>query len=158
MRTIERSASVAMLCLALAACGGSGGKPVPAQPAPPPAELHVGDLHVHATAVNTMSLPERVTRSYGIARGEQVWMLLVTARRGEEGKDVAVPAKVEATARSLQGQRIDIVMRELRTPDGLIDNVGTFSITPPDTLQFNVQVTAENEPTRTLEFTREVAK
>ncbi|NUS59716.1 MAG: DUF4426 domain-containing protein [Lysobacter sp.] len=158
MRTIERSACVAMLCLALAACGGGGSNPVPAQPAPPPAELHVGDLHVHATAVNTMSLPERVTRSYGIARGEQVWMLLVTTRRGEEGKDVAVPAKVEATARSLQGQKIDIVMRELRTPDGLIDNVGTFSITPPDTLQFNVQVTAENEPTRTLEFTREVAK
>ena len=157
MRTIEH-ACVALLCLALAACGGGGSEPVPAQPAPPPADLHVGDLHVHATAVNTMALPERVTRNYGIARGEQVWMLLVTTRRGEEGKDVAVPAKVEATARSLQGQRIDIPMRELRTPDGLVDNVGTFSITPPDTLQFNVQVTAENEPARTLEFMREVAK
>ena len=156
MRTIEH-ACVALLCVALSACGG-GSKPVPAQPAPPPAELHVGDLHVHATAVNTMALPERVTRSYGIARGEQVWMLLVTTRRGEEGKDVAVPAKVEAAARSLQGQRIDIPMRELRTPDGLVDNVGTFSITPPDTLQFNVQVTAEGAPTRTLAFTREVAK
>jgi hypothetical protein len=157
MRTIER-ASVALLCATLAACGGGGSAPVPAQPAPPPAELHVGDLHLHATAVNTMALPERVTRGYGIARGEQTWMLLVTARKGEEGRDVAVPAKVEASARDLQGRRIDIPMRELRTGEGLVDNVGTFSITPPDTLQFTVQVTVAGAPVRTLEFTREVAK
>ena len=49
-------------------------------------------------------------------------------------------------------------MRELRTGEGLVDNVGTFSITPPDTLQFTVQVTVAGAPVRTLEFTREVAK
>ncbi|KGQ17780.1 DUF488 domain containing protein [Lysobacter dokdonensis DS-58] len=156
MRTIERMA-VAMIVGSLAACGG-GSAPTPAHPAPPPAELHVGDLHLHATAVNTMALPERVTKSYGIARGEQTWMLLVTVRQGEEGRDVAVPANVVATARDLGGRRIGIPMRELRLDGGLIDNVGTFSISPPDTLQFTVDVTPANGPTRTLEFTREVAK
>ena len=153
-----RRLAACLATLALAACGGGGSEPVPAQPAPPPAELHVGDLHIHATAVKTTSLPERVTRGYGIARGEQTWMLLVSTRQGEEGKDVAIAAKVEASARDLQGRRIDIPMRELRTGEGLIDSVGTFSITPPDTLQFTVQVTPAGQPARTLEFTREVAK
>jgi hypothetical protein len=156
MRTIERVV-VLLLAAALAACGG-GSTPVPAQAAPPPAELHDGDLHIHATAVNTLALPESVTKTYGIPRGEQTWMLLVTTRQGEEGRDVAVPAKVVANARDLQGRKIDIAMRELRTGDGLLDNVGTFSITPPDTLQFTVQVTPAGAPTRTLTFTREVAK
>ena len=156
MRTIER-ATVVLLAGALAACGG-GSSPVPAQPAQPPAELHVGDLHVHATAVNTLALPAQVTRAYGIARGEQTWMLLVTTRRGEEGRDVAVPAKVVASARDLQGRKIEIPMRELRTGEGLLDNVGTFSITPPDTLQFTVEVTPAGAPAGTLRFTREVAK
>ena len=74
------------------------------------------------------------------------------------GGSEPVPAKVEASARDLQGRRIDIPMRELRTGEGLVDNVGTFSITPPDTLQFTVQVTVAGAPVRTLEFTREVAK
>ncbi|WP_197427189.1 DUF4426 domain-containing protein [Noviluteimonas gilva] len=156
MRTIERAA-VLLVAGVLAACGG-GSTPVPAQAAPPPADLHDGDLHIHATAVNTLALPEKVTRTYGIPRGEQTWMLLVTTRQGEEGRDVAVPAKVSATARDLQGRKIEIPMRELRTGDGLLDNVGTFSITPPDTLQFTVQVTPVGAQTRTLTFTREVAK
>ncbi len=156
MRTIERVA-VLLLASALGACDG-GSAPVPAQAAQPPAELHDGDLHIHATAVNTLALPESVTKTYGIPRGEQTWMLLVTTRQGEEGRDVAVPAKVVASARDLQGRNIGIAMRELRTGDGLFDNVGTFSITPPDTLQFTVEITPAGARTRTLSFTREVAK
>src|SRR4249919_3847708 len=104
MRTIE-SAAALLLAGVLTACGG-GSAPVPAQAAPPPAELHDGDLHIHATAVNTLALPQQVTKAYGIARGEQTWMLLVTTRQGEEGRDVAVPAKVSASARDLQGRKI----------------------------------------------------
>ena len=159
MRTTDALRVAAMAaCLAFAGCGGGGSAPQPAHPAPPPAELHVGDLHVRATAVNTMALPDKVTRGYGIARGDQTWMLLVVVRRGPEGQDVAVPAQVEANARDLQGRRIDIPLRELRTGDGLVDHVGTFSITPPDTLQFTVQVTAANTPTQTLAFAREITR
>jgi len=161
MRTIDapiQVACVALLCAALAACG-DGGKPVPAQPAPPPAELHVGALHIRASTVNTTLLPEQVTRQYGIARGEQTWMLLVTVRTGkDEASETSMPANVEAFARDLQGRRIEIPLRELETAQGLVDHVGTFSIAPPDTLQFTVQVTPQGGPTRTLEFAREVAR
>ena len=68
MRTIER-ACVALLFVALSACSG-GSAPTAAQPAPPPAELVEGDLRIIATIVPTTALQERVTRGYGIARGE----------------------------------------------------------------------------------------
>ena len=156
MRTIER-ACVALLVSALASCSG-GSAPTVAQPAPPPAELVEGDLRILATTVPTTSLPEKVTKGYGIARGEGTWMLLVTVRRGPEGRDVSVPAVVDATARDLQNRKLGIPMKELETTDGLVDSVGTFTITGPDTLQFTVRVTPANERERTLEFTREIPK
>ena len=156
MRTIER-ACVALLFVVLSACSG-GSAPTAAQPAPPPAELVEGDLRIIATIVPTTALQERVTRGYGIARGEDTWMLLVTVRRGPEGKDTSVPAKVDASARDLQGRRIGIPMHALTTADGLVDSVGTFAFTGPDTLQFNVLVTPQGETTRTLDFARDIPK
>ena len=99
-----------------------------------------------------------MTKTYGIARGEQTWLLLVSVRRGPEGAEKAVSATVEARARDLQGRTIDIAMREIPTADEYVDNVGTFSITPPDTLQFSVRVMPQGAAPATLEFTREIAK
>jgi hypothetical protein len=144
-------------CLMLAACGG-GSAPQPAQAAPPPAELRVGELRIIASAVETSALPESVTKRYGIARGEETWLLLVTVRRGPEGAETAVSSTVEARARDLQGRTIDIPMREIQTADDYVDNVGTFSITPPDTLQFSVRVMPQGAAPATLEFTREIAR
>ena len=112
MRTTDGFRNLAYTaCLALAACGG-GAAPQPAQAAPPPAELRIGDLRIIASAVNTTALPASVTKTYGIARGEQTWLLLVSVRRGPEGAEKAVSATVEARARDLQGRTIDIPMRD----------------------------------------------
>jgi hypothetical protein len=158
MRTTDSMRhGVLAACLVLAACGG-GSAPQPAQAAPPPAELRVGDLRIIASAVETSALPESVTKQYGIARGEQTWLLLVTVRRGPDGAETAVSATVEARARDLQGRTIDIPMREIQTADDYVDNVGTFSITPPDTLQFSVRVMPQGAAPATLEFTREIAR
>ena len=163
MRTIDAlRATPVLLCAMLAACGGKESAPQPAQAAPPPAEARAGDLRILASAVNTMSLPEQVAKGYGIARGEQTWLLMVSVRQDPKdpaaGDGKAWPAQVQARARDLQGRTIDIPMREQRTAADYVDNLGTFSIAPPDTLQFTVQVTPAGAPTRTLTFTREVAK
>ncbi|UHQ19712.1 DUF4426 domain-containing protein [Lysobacter sp. KIS68-7] len=154
MRTIDRlHAPLFAACLALAACGG-GSAPTPAQPAPPPAELQTGDVHVLASAVDTMALPERVTRQYGIPRGEQVWMLLVTVRRGE----TSATAKVEARAQTLEGNNIAIKMKATPTATNYIDYIGTFSIAGPDTLRFTVDVAPEGAPSAQLTFSREIPR
>jgi hypothetical protein len=164
MRTIDvQRVATLVLCAVLAACGGGQeSTPQPAQPAPPPAEARAGDLRIIASAVNTMRLPEQVSKSYGIARGAQTWLLMVSVRQdapeGSDAGDKSWPAQVTAQARDLQGRTIDIPMREQRTAADYVDNLGTFAITPPDTLKFTVQVTPQGAggPT-TLEFTREIA-
>ena len=154
MRTIDRlRAPLMVACLALAACGG-GSAPTPAQPAPPPAELQTGDVHVLASAVDTMALPERVTTQYGIPRGEQVWMLLVTVRRS----DTSANAKVEARAQTLEGNTIVIKMKPTPTAANYIDHIGTFSIAGPDTLRFTVDVAPEGAPSAQLTFSREIPR
>ena len=151
-----------LLLLALAGCSGGGSAPKPAQAAPPPAELTSGDLHLRAVAVPTLQLPEGVARGYGIDRGEHRVLLLVALRTGPEGADTAVAARVEAGATDLQGRRIEIPMRELRTADPsagtgefLIDYIGVFDVTPPDTLRFEVDVVAAGKAPMRLDFVRE---
>ena len=141
----------------LAACTG-GSTPHPAPPAPPPAELRAGDLRIIASMVDTTTLPAQVTKQYNIPRAEDTWMLLVVVRRGPEGQEVAVPAAVEARARTLNGNAFDIRMRETRTAQDYVDSIGTFSVTPPDTLQFTLKVTPQGAPTSTLSFTRELSR
>ena len=156
MRTIDGlRVAVAAIVVSLAACTG-GSDPKPAQPAPPPAELRVGDFRIIASLAETTTLPEQVTRQYGITRAGDTYLLLVAVRRGAE--ETSVPARVEARVRTLNGNVIPIAMRETRTAGQYIDNIGTFEVAPPDTLQFTLQVTPQGAPTSTLDFTREVAR
>jgi len=150
------SACLLSTCL-LSACGGASA-PTPAQPAPPPAELQTGDVHVIASAVDTMALPQRVTRQYGIPRGEQVWMLLVTVRRGSGSSETSATAKVEARAQTLGGNNIAIPLRATPTAANYIDYIGTFSIAGPDTLRFTVDIAPDGAPPAKLEFTREIPR
>lgn len=140
--------------LAITACSGGGSAPRPAQPAPEPAELVEGDLHIRASAVPTMQLPESVARGYGIERGDDRILLLVGLRRGPEGAEAALTGTVEASATDLQGRTQAIAMRELRT-DGFVDYVGTLVVVPPETLRFALRVTPAGEPSRRMEFVRE---
>jgi len=163
MRTIDRLrvprrvACVVLCACLLTACSGASA-PTPAQPAPPPAELQTGDVHVIASAVDTMALPQRVTRQYGIPRGEQVWMLLVTVRRGSGSSETSATAKVEARAQTLGGNNIAIPLRATPTAANYIDYIGTFSIAGPDTLRFTVDIAPDGAPPAKLEFTREIPR
>ena len=154
MRTIKPALLAASF--ALVACGG-GSKPVPAQPAPPPAELRVGDVNILASVVRTSHIAESVAREYGIPHDENTWMLLVTLRRGAEGQDTSVPAQVEARALTLEGAPVEIRMREQRTANAYVDYLGTFVANNRDTLRFTVRVTPQGLPTQTMTFAHEIA-
>ena len=154
MRTIKHG--LLATCFALAACGG-GSTPVPAQPAPPPAELRVGDVRILASVVRTSHIAESVAREYGIPHDENTWMLLVTLRRGAEGQDASVPAQVEARALTLEGAPVEIPMREQRTAQAYVDYLGTFVANTRDTLRFTVRVTPQGQPTQTMTFSHEIA-
>lgn len=141
-------------CIATPACSGGGSAPRPAQPAPEPAELVEGDLHIRASAVPTMQLPESVARGYGIERGENRVLLLVVLRHGSDGDETSLSGTVDARVTDLQGRTQAIAMRELHSGN-LVDYIGIIAVAPPETLRFALRVTPAGESPRELDFVRE---
>lgn len=152
---------IAMLtCVVLlASCGGSEPQ-VPAsapRTAPQEATVRAGDLTLRASVVDTMSLPASVASQYGISRSDDTAMLLIAARKGDDSTSVSVPTTVNATATNLRGGTQSITMRELRSEvDGqvLVDSIGIVTVTPPETMRFDIEVTHPGG-TSTMSMTRE---
>lgn len=153
MRTLTRAAAL-LLTATLSACGGGGKAPVPANSAPQEATSRIGDVTIRATAMPTAQLSEPVATQYGIARADNTVMLLIGVRKGSDAQETALPATITATATDLRGRRHDIAMRELRSGD-LLDYVGTFEVSPPDTVRFDVTIVREGGASSTMQFTRD---
>lgn len=154
---MRRSIPLTLLCLALAACGGApSSAPVAgaATAATQEAIARAGDVTMRASVVQTSTLDAEVARGYAIERSDGIAMLLVSVRRGPDGVDASMPARVEAKVSNLGGQAQLLDMRELRSGE-LLDYVGTVAVEPPDTLRFDVRVTREDGGASTMQFTRE---
>lgn len=164
MRMPSRHAAALALgyALTLAGCGGDAPKPARIIETPQEAVSRSGDVTVRANVIRTDLLNEAMARGYGIARDEGTVLLMVSVRRGPDGQDVSIPAKIDATVADLQGRRRTIALRELRTevpgaspPQALIDHVGTTEVAAPDTLRFDLRIEREDGARSTMQFTRE---
>ncbi|HEY5852237.1 MAG TPA: DUF4426 domain-containing protein [Lysobacter sp.] len=151
-----RIAPLIVLVAGLAGCSGSA--PPPPRPAAAAAQgeavSRVGDVSIRANAMQTSALSSTVAGQYGITRADNSVMLLVAVRQGPEAQEVALPARITATATDLRGRRQNLDMRELRSGD-LLDYIGTAELTPPDTLRFDVTIVRENGATSTMQFSRD---
>ena len=83
-------------------------------------------------------------------------LLIVAVRQGPDGQDVSVPAEVEATASTLQGQRMPVVLHEAMTGD-LVDHVGTVKVVRPDTLTLDIAVKRDGKSLADLRLVRDFA-
>jgi hypothetical protein len=146
-----------MLCMVLAGCGGDAPKPAPRIDAPQEAVSRVGDVTVRANVLVTEGLGEAMAQQYGIERDPGTVMLLVSVRKGPEGRDTALPATIDATVANLQGQRRTLAMREIRSGD-YVDYVGTAKVSPPDTLRFDLKIVREGGAASTMTFSRDFAR
>lgn len=146
------------LILAFTLLPGCGGevprRPAAAAAAPQQATVRVGDVTVRANAIQTSTLGAEVASRYGIVRDDRTVLLLVSVRQGPDGRDVSLPAQVQANVTDLRGGRKPLELRELRSGD-LLDYVGTVQVSLPDTLRFDVDVVAANGATATLQLERE---
>lgn len=146
--------------LLLAACGGGGGSPPTpgAASAPQEAIARAGDVTMRASVVETMTLSAEITRQYGITRSDDTVLLLVAVRKGaDDATAVSMPATITATATNLRGGTQAVTMRELRSgsgADALLDYAGIATVTPPETMRFDVRI-VRADGTSTMSFTRE---
>lgn len=156
-----------LVATGVAACGGNAPPAASsaasgASNATQEAVTRIGDVTIRATAVPTSSLAEPIASQYGIVRADNTVMLLVGVRQGSDVQEVALPARITATATDLRGRRHDIAMRELRSGDpgagpgqALLDYVGTVDVTPPDTVRFDLTIVREDGATSTMQFSRD---
>ena len=151
---MRRIALLAPFVLALAACGGST-PPVTASTsqAPQQAEARLGDVVVHASALQTSTLDEAIAKRDGLERSGRVAMLLVSVRRADGSDAAGLPVSIDATVTPDRGTPERITLREISV-DGLVDRVGTVEIAPPESLRFDLVIRYGNS-TSTMQFTRD---
>lgn len=151
---MRRIALLAPFVLALAACGGST-PPVTASTsqAPQQAEARLGDVVVHASALQTSTLDEAIAKRYGLERSGRVAMLLVSVRRADGSDAAGLPVSIDATVTPDRGTPERITLRQISV-DGLVDRVGTVEIAPPESLRFDLVIRYGNS-TSTMQFTRD---
>ncbi|HEY4582622.1 MAG TPA: DUF4426 domain-containing protein [Lysobacter sp.] len=153
---MRRIALLAPFALALAACTGSAppvAATMSAQAAPQQAEARIGDVVVHASAVQTSTLDAAIAKRYGLERSGRTAMLLVGVRRADGSDASGLPVNIEATVSPNGGTPQRVTLREIRV-DGLVDRIGTVEIAPPETLRFDV-VVRYGDSTSTMRFTRD---
>lgn len=160
LRVVPRAAlhrrftiAAAVLAILLCACGGS---------APPPtsggslqeAVVRNGDVTVRASAMQTAALSPAIAKQYGVPHDDRTVLLVIAVRQGPESQETSLAAKVTVKARDLLNREQTVAMRELRSGD-LLDYVGTATVSPPDTLHFDVSVLGEGGARSTLQFNRD---
>lgn len=123
-----------LVCLAL--CG------VLALPALAQNSVRSGDLVLHYNALPTTTLTPDVARQYGITRSANRALVNVSVRRGTQGADEAVPAKVSIAVTNLNGQRSDLRVREVREGEAIY-YLAEARIQGHETLNFDVEAAVE---------------
>ena len=142
---------VAAGLLALLSACGAADPAANMAPQPHEAVLQLRDSTIRANLVPTRNLSDAMAGQYGIERGEDTILLMVSVRREVDGRQVSVPARVTATATDLRGKQEQIALRGLEA-GGFLDHAGTFRVDPRENLTFTVEVRRDGEAPATLRF------
>jgi hypothetical protein len=118
--------------------------------------LELGEYVVHYNALKTTLLPAQMAQAYGIQRSENHAMLNVTVlKKGEDGPDTPMEAKVIASAVNLSGQRRTIDMNKISDASGAVYYIGVLRVYNMEQLNFllNVEIEGHEEPAA-IEFSQ----
>ncbi|ASR43776.1 hypothetical protein BEN78_10730 [Xanthomonas citri pv. mangiferaeindicae] len=154
--TERRLPLAAMLALAFAACG--------TEPSPPvvsgggntlamPERAMLGTAEVEASVVPTARISEAAARQYGIDRGDERVLVLVSVRDG----DATPPVTVTGHARDLRGVRQPLAFAAV-TVDGQVEHVAIAHASGPDTLRLEIAVAGADGIRTVLRFSREIPR
>lgn len=101
-------------------------------------EASSGDLTLRSSTVSSERIDPATAARHGIVPSPTTSVLNVVVLRGIAQQ--TIPARVNATARSLAGVRQDIAMREVRE-NGRVSYLGTYEVLPREVLDLEVRAT-----------------
>ncbi len=118
--------------------------------------LELGEYVVHYNALKTTLLPAQMAQAYGIQRSDNHAMLNVTVlKKGEDGPDKPMEAKVIAGAVNLSGQRRNIDMNKISDASGAVYYIGILRVYNLEQLNFSLTVEIEGlEEPSVIEFSQ----
>ena len=118
--------------------------------------LELGEYVVHYNALKTTLLPAQMAQAYGIQRSDNHAMLNVTVlKKGEDGPDTPMEAKVIAGAVNLSGQRRTIDMNKISDASGAVYYIGILRVYNLEQLNFSLTVEIEGlEEPSVIEFSQ----
>lgn len=154
---MSRRAGVLLLGLALAAgCGREPSSRIAPDPNAARSDevARDGDFALRASAIQTRLLSPAIAQRYGAAHDERTVLVVVSLRQGDDASAIAVPARVTAVASDLLGREQPLALREVRDGE-LLDYVGTATVSPPETLRFEVVAIRADGKRQTLRFHRD---
>ncbi|MGH8082922.1 MAG: DUF4426 domain-containing protein [Lysobacter sp.] len=157
MKRLVRSLAAGACAIALlAGCGREASTPSQHDPNAARSEetVRAGDISVRASAIQTRLLTPAIAQRYGAAHDERTVLVVVSLRKGDDATAVSLPAKVTVEAGDLLGRKQTVAMREMRDGE-LLDYVGVVTMSPPDTLRFDVVVVREDGTRHELRFNRD---
>jgi hypothetical protein len=137
-----RTASAAILLLALTACGrNETAPPAVAMPASSAAaSATVGDATLQASTVAIADLNATIASRYGIVLAQEGVLLLVTVRDAAGNGIDPGDLRVTATAGTLTDSPRPLELRAIST-DGMTDYIGVFRAKAPASVQFKLAAT-----------------
>lgn len=116
--------------------------------------VRAGDVSIRASAIQTGQLSPAIAQRYGAAHDARTVLVVVSLRKGDDATSVSLPAKVSIDVGDLLGRKQQVAVREMRDGE-LLDYVGVATVSPPDTLRFEVTVVSEDGKRHVLKFNRD---
>ncbi len=115
-------------------------------------ETRVGDYVIHYNALHSENLTPEIAKRVGLKRSADNIVLIVNVQQPETDTVLnAVPARVTGSARDLFGNKKPLNFRQVKEA-GAIDYMAQTNVKNEQTLIFDLSVTPEGGPVKTLQF------
>lgn len=108
-------------------------------------QVTVNGITLHYSAMPSVRLTPEVARQYGLTRSASRALLNLALRRDDAGVDVAVPARITASATNENGQRQELRLREVREGDAIY-YLAEVRISDREVLNFEINADVDGRP------------
>lgn len=122
-----------------------------------PGTLRAGHYTIYYNAFTGSDLPLASTRAYALRHAPDQGVVNITVTAGPADTSPNVAATVTGRATTLLGAPVHMTVRYVHDPAGNESALLTFTLSPPQTIRFTLDVTPRGGPTTRLVFVHSYA-